>query len=91
MTDMNDGVSTKDEETGVSQFDEPQRIAVHHEVFDDDGSPEGGEWVKEREVVKADRVDFGTNVVAFINTQTEDELLVSTDNFISAWTEDINA
>ena len=70
-------------------LDEPQRVAVQHEVFDDGegDSVEVGQWVEQRDTVLATHVRYGDGVVAFENRESDDCLLVGTENFISAWTE----
>lgn len=72
-------------------FDEPQRIAIQHEVFDDAEDIEESRWVEQRDTMQADRIDIGSSVVLFENSETDDVLAVSAENFISAWSAGVDA
>ena len=68
------------------QFPEPQRVAIQHEVFDDSGDIETSQWVEERDTVTATEITHTESVIAISNSETGECMLVSTENFISAWT-----
>lgn len=68
-------------------FDEPTRIAVVSERFDDEGR--NGEWVKETDRITATHVHFGGTTIAFEHRDGDEMFMVSSEAFIQMWTQNV--
>ena len=77
--------------TDTITFDDPQRVAVVYEAFEDDegDSVKVGEWVQQRETLSVTHIHQHDLTVAFENRETDDCLVVGSENLISAWTEGV--
>lgn len=72
-------------------FDEPQRVAVVYEAFEDGegDSLEVGQWVRQRDTVSVTHIHYHDLVVAFENREADDCLTVGAENLISSWTDGV--